>query len=508
MTETLTHKTFHGLKWSYISIISTAAMQIGYTSIMARLLTPKAFGLMAMGGVIIGLGGYFAEMGLGHAIIQKNILNKNDIKASFSTSIILGIFFWLLIYLCAPLAILIFKDSEVVNIIRVLGIYFIINGFSLTSKSLLRRELNFKALAIIEICSYLTGYIFIGISFALLGWGVWSLVIASLGQQVTSALISFLIVKHKISFVPHWNDIKPLFNFGSKISIISFIQFISSNLDTLIIGKISTPTLLGIYNRASLFVNLPAQYFYTSFSRVLFPAFSRIQLDKDKLREIFTNSFTLINIIILPLTIGVVPMAKDIIYILLGPNWTEAIPVFQVLIITIAFSAVINISGSLIQATGKLRGMFYNEIAYLILLIGLMLMFSTYGLLGFAIAMTISKFIRLCIYILIIKNNIKPNLYNIFKALAINAFVGVLIACIIFIANHFITGNNLAFKFILELIILLITYVLFLRFIIARNFAHEFSYLLMIMSGYFNKNLFLNNILYYLEKKLIIIQQN
>lgn len=508
MTQTLTQKTLHGLKWSYISIISTASMQVGYTSLMARLLMPKDFGLIAMGGVILGFGSYFAEMGLGSAIIQKKELNENDIKASFSSSVLLGVFFWLLIYLCAPLAVIIFKDPEIVNIIRVLGINFVINGFSLTSKSLLRRELNFKALAMIEIWSYLIGYVFIGITFALLNWGVWSLVFASLGQQFVSALISFLIVKHKISFFPLWVDIKPLFDFGSKISGISFIQFISSNLDTILIAKISNSTSLGIYNRASLLVNLPAQYFYTSFSKVLFPAFSRIQVENDKLREIFTNSFTLLNIILLPLSIGVIPMAKDIITILLGPKWLEAIPVFQILLITVSFSAMVNISGSMIQATGKLLGMFYNEIFYLILLIVLMSMFSIYELIGFAFAMTISRFIRLSIYVYIIRINIRTDLNLILKAIVINLIVGILIASIIYLTSKILPENNLAFNFIIECFILLVTYILFLRFMIARNFTHELSYFFNIMIVYSKNNLFIKRFFSFLEKQLIIFAHN
>ena len=128
MTENLTYKTVHGIKWNYFSTIITSVLQIGYTAIMARLLEPAAFGLVAMAGLVLRFGSYFAQMGIERALIQKKEINEEDIKSSFTLSIFLGIIFFLLLWFLAPLALYIFNNEKVVLIVKILALSFLITG--------------------------------------------------------------------------------------------------------------------------------------------------------------------------------------------------------------------------------------------------------------------------------------------------------------------------------------------------------------------------------------------
>ena len=166
MTDNLTSKTLHGLKWSYIGTIVNSVLQIGFTAIMARLLEPAAFGLIAMAGVILRFGSYFAQMGVGSALIQKKEVSEEDIRAAFTSAIFLGILFLVLVWFCAPLAIHIFDNEKVITIIRVMALSFVITGLTTTAMSLLRRNLEFRSIAITEIISYVLGYSVIGVSLA------------------------------------------------------------------------------------------------------------------------------------------------------------------------------------------------------------------------------------------------------------------------------------------------------------------------------------------------------
>ena len=401
MTESLTKKALHGLKWSYISTFTTALMQIGYTAVMARILTPADFGLVAMGSVVLSFGNYFAQMGMGSAIIQKKDITKEQIKAVFTSSVLLGIFFFVLTFLIAPLLKYVFDNQDVIPLVRVMGLSFLLNGFSLTPLALIRRELQFKALATAEIISFFVGYIIIGIASALVGFGVWSLVFASLIQSVLIMAITFLIIRHELTLSFSWTHYKPLFSYGSRVSIISFLEFIGSSLDTIVIGRYFGSSQLGIYNRAQMLINVPLQYFTSSFSRVLFPSFSRIQNDKERIRANIIFILQIISIIIFPFTILVVVLSKEIVEILLGPKWLDAAPLLKYL----AFAAAVNLLTHFIAVLFEAKGLLKQKIiiqTFFIVILAISFYFALeYGVYAFTIALLICHISRLfttCFY--------------------------------------------------------------------------------------------------------------
>ena len=234
MEENLTYKTVHGIKWNYISTLITSVLQIGYTAAMARLLEPAAFGLVAMAGLVLRFSSYFAQMGIERAIIQKKEINEEDVRSSFTLSVLLGIFFCLLLWILAPLALYIFNNDNVVIIVKVMALSFFFTGFSITSLGLLKRDLNFRSIAIIEIISFILGYLCIGITMAIMDFGVWSLVYAALSQAFFAAVIAYYFARHNLRFTFRIKHYKPLFSFGSKVTIISFFEFIGGSLDTLL----------------------------------------------------------------------------------------------------------------------------------------------------------------------------------------------------------------------------------------------------------------------------------
>ncbi|RZK62313.1 MAG: hypothetical protein EOO59_02880, partial [Hymenobacter sp.] len=196
---TLGAAALRGIKWTTAAAVLTAVMQVGYTAIMARLLDPAAFGLVALAGVVLRFGGYFAEMGLGHAIVQRPQLSNNDLRASFTASLLLGLgvagIFWAL----APLSVLVLKNPAVVPLVRALALGFIIASVGLTATSVLRRDMRFDVLAKLEVVAYVLAYGGVGLGSAWAGAGVWSLVAASLAQQLISGLGVYALVRTQMA---------------------------------------------------------------------------------------------------------------------------------------------------------------------------------------------------------------------------------------------------------------------------------------------------------------------
>ncbi len=476
MTESLTQKTVHGLKWSYVSTITTALMQIGYTAVMARLLNPSDFGLVAMGNVVLSFGSYFAQMGMGSAIIQKEEITKEQIKAAFTSSVFLGFIFLILTFLLAPLTRYIFDNQSVIPLVRVMGLSFLLNGFSLTALALIRRELKFKALAIAEVISFSIGYIIVGIGSALIGFGVWSLVFASLVQSALIAIMVFIIIKHELSLSFSWDNYKPLISFGSKISIISFLEFIGSTLDTILIGRFFGSISLGIYNRAQRLINLPMQYFTSSFSRVLFPSFSQIQKDNDKIKRNIFLILQIVAIIIFPFAIFISVLSKEIVEILLGPKWLEASLLLKILAFAAAINLFTHFIAVLFEAKGLLKQKIIIQCSFIVILSISFYYALGFGVLGFPIALLICQILKLFHYLFYFLREFKIGSFETLRQFISPCFTSIVIFILVFPFYQYIINCGLQNYIILisTLLLFLIVYIFVLYSKINNHVKNEF----------------------------------
>ena len=169
--ENLTIATVNGVKWTMMSTIVNSVLQVGYTAVMARLLSPAAFGLVALAGVILRFGVYFAKMGMERAIIQKPDLTERDVRVAFTSSVLLGVFFAGLLVAGAPLAARLVHQAEVVPVVRAMALSILLSGLNGTAMSLLHRAMRFRTLAIFESVSFLVSYLGLGLLLAWQGFG-------------------------------------------------------------------------------------------------------------------------------------------------------------------------------------------------------------------------------------------------------------------------------------------------------------------------------------------------
>ncbi|UOR03669.1 lipopolysaccharide biosynthesis protein [Hymenobacter aerilatus] len=395
-----------GVQWTTAATVANALMQIGYTAVMARLLDPAAFGLVAMSGVVLRFGSYFAEMGLGHALVQRPEISKTDIRAAFTASIGLSIVVAGLAWLLAPLSVFFLKNEAVVPIVRMQALGFVLVGIGTTAASLLRREMRFDSIAKIDVLAYILGYGGVGITMAWAGMGVWSLILASLAQQLFATLMSYALVRHSIQLIFSREPYAKLLGYGSKVSVISFLEFVNGNLDTLLIGRLLGSTLLGIYNRAYMLLYLPMYFLTNSLARVAFPAFSKIQEDVPRVRALYLKSSTLVATVILPMCAGVAVAAPEMVQVLLGPKWMDSVPILRMLCFAIPLSMTTMFAGIVADARANLRQKVILNLEFMVLLTSLFWLLRDYGLLGIAAAIGTGEVVRTFLYMRITHNDI------------------------------------------------------------------------------------------------------
>lgn len=395
----LVAKTLSGMRWTTLAMVTNVGFNLGYTAIMARLLAPSAFGLIAMAQIAIRFLSYFAQLGVAPALVQKPELTDRDIRAALTLSVTINVLLFLLMWLLAPLASSFFRHPEIDSILRGLSVAFLFSGISVVPLNLLRRHLMFKKLAIVEIASYILGYGFVGIGGAFYGLGVWSLVFAVIGQEVITLAVSYAFVRHSLKPLFAWSDIRHFLHYGSKYSVIGFLEYIGGNLDSLLIGRWYGETALGFYNRGQMLVKLPMHHVGSAITKVLFPVLSSAQSDKQKMASAYLVGWVLIGSLGASISFGLIPAASDAVLTLLGSKWTAAIPIVEIAALAVPFAFLTVLSGIVCDA----QGMLWPKLAIqglTLLVLGLAIyLLRTEGVLGFAKAMVITAAFRLMLYI-------------------------------------------------------------------------------------------------------------
>lgn len=376
MTDNLGKKALKGMSWSYLSVFSMAGSQILIGAIMARLLSPADFGVVAISNLVLRFGQYFSQLGIAAAVIQKKDFSKEDEYTSHSMAILIGILVSAICFFIAPLLRGILDKPEVIPVIRVMSLTFFLTGFGIVSNGMLRKQMRFKFLAISDLISYVLAY-GIGIAMAFLNYGVWALVTAMLLQRAFRSLFPFLAVRHSIIPAINKDSFKSIFSYGSRSSIVGFLEFLYGNMDTFFIGKFLGAAPLGLFNRVKTVVDLPIFYTGSNLTKVMFPLFSSINAtgNMPRLRRALLESLTLLAILLFPLTVLVSSTAEHVILVLLGEQWIGALTQARLIPFASLFGLTASIFGVLFDARGLLnRKMAIMSVLLVLLTIAFMLL--------------------------------------------------------------------------------------------------------------------------------------
>lgn len=394
MGDSLTGRTVTAAKWTYLSTFITAGLQVVVTAVLARLVAPEAFGLIAMSTLVLRFGQYFAQMGVGQAIVQRAELSDDHASAGFWSSVVIGGIFTAVAWALAPLAAKAFGSAELVPVLRWMSLTFIISGTSTTSFALLRRGMRFKAIALTDVAAYVLGYGgALGLAFS--GAGVWALVFAGLGQATVSSILYNVLARPILVPVGRWQPYRELLGFGTAVSFISFLEFLNSNLDTMVVGRVAGPAQLGYYTRALSLTGLPMQYMSTSLSRVLLPSFSRVQDDPGRISRGYLTVIIVFAGLGLPVALGMSGASREIVGVLLGEQWAASVPVMRVVAVASVAAMLSHFGGILMEATARLRQKVALRLGQLTLLGVLLFALGRFGLVGYATAFAASEGLHL-----------------------------------------------------------------------------------------------------------------
>ena len=348
----LKQKTVSGLTWNFTGTFIDQAIAFVVGIILARLLTPREYGLVGMVTIFIILTEPFINSGFSQALIRKPKCTQTDFSTVFFFNFFVGILLYAILFYSAPYISIFFEEPQLTKITRVIGLIIILDAAGLIQTTILTREVNFKLQTKIKIISsIISGSI--GILLAYKGFGVWSLVYKKI---ISSALISSLLWlnnRWKPRLIFSFSVIKELFGFSSKLLLSGILDKVYYNIYNLVIGKYFSAKELGLYTRAKNFKDIGSEQVSDIISRVAFPILSSIQGEPKRLKENYIKIVTSTMFIVLSLMFILCAVSESLILTLIGEKWADSIIYLQLLSFVGIFYPMYSLTRSLLFVYGK-----------------------------------------------------------------------------------------------------------------------------------------------------------
>ncbi|MBC2850904.1 lipopolysaccharide biosynthesis protein [Cetobacterium sp. 8H] len=352
MKSDIKSKVFTSLMWKLLERGGVQGIQFIIQIILARILTPNDYGIIAIITIFISLANVFIQSGFGTALIQKKEIDEKDLSSVFYLSLIISVVIYLILFITAPLIANFYKIAILKDILRVLSLTLFLGTFNSIQNVIIIKNLEFKKMFIGSIgAATISGIISIIMVYN--NFGIWTLVYQQLINQTMLCIILYFIVKWRPKILFSFTKVKALFSFGSKILFSSLLDTLYMNLRSLIIGKFYSPTMLGYYNRGDQFPLLIVSNFNGSIQSVIFPVFVQEQDNKVRLKELLRRSIVTGSFVIFPLMIGLAIVGEPLVKLLLTEKWTPCVPYLRVFCLSYALWPIHTANLQVINAMGR-----------------------------------------------------------------------------------------------------------------------------------------------------------
>lgn len=427
-------KIVSGLKWSGVQLFVESGFRFLVQLILAKILLPEQFGLVAMCSIFITIANAASELGMGAALIQQkeDSVAQSMYPTAFISGIIWGGFLFLLMsLLIGPLAAWFYQEPYLTYLIPALSISVIVTPLSFIHHVILVRKMDFKSLAIILNTSAVLAGI-VAIVSAIMGAGVWSLVI----HQVLSPLLALLLYYFMVNWSPKltWNKqhFKAIFGFGAYATGTRVFSTVTYNIDNLLIGKLLGSSPLGAYSLAFNLTETLRQSLSKVINNVMFPVFGKNQDNIEKLKNYFLNIIKINAILIYPIMGFLLLFSHEIIFFIFGDKWEDAVVPIQILSVAMMIHLMINSFTSLLRGIGKpeLEMKIIMVLTILVLIPGLVIGIKIAGLTGAAYAILVNKGVLVLVALVVLKREINLKVSQVFRTV-LNPVIALLVGMVL-----------------------------------------------------------------------------
>lgn len=413
--------------WS--SIQRFGGLAIGFISniVLARILCPEDYGVIALIMVFVGIADVLVDGGLGNALIQKKDLSQKDISTVFTTNLLVSVVLFLIIFISAPAIASFVKIEHFELFLRVEAIIVLLKALYVVHFSLITRDMEFKKLARINLSSSIISTI-IAITLAFCGFGVWSLIIRNISLDVFALFFYYIVKRIPLSFAIYKESFKQLFSYGIFVAIANLVEGLYSNILSFILGKNFSVKELGYYNQAHSLEQIPVYSITSVLNQVFFPFLSKGQSNLEKMRNDVLDSTRVMSFFLYPLMFYLICFAEPIIVLIYSEKWLPAVPFFQILCVIGFVNFMSHLNRSILKAIGKTKLLFILLVTVCIL--GIILVFCAihFGIYAVVISSVLTSVLSLLIILYFTGRQIQLPIREQLGAVAFNLFLSAIVA--------------------------------------------------------------------------------
>ena len=368
------------------------------TAALARLLRPQDFGLLAMVTSITAFVHLFKDLGLSSATVQRAQVTQEQVSFLFWVNVALSLAATLVVLSLGPVIAWFYHEPRLRWVTTALALNFVFSGLIVQHQALLRRQMQFKALAVRDVVATACG-IATGITLAWLGFGYWALVAVVITTNVTGSLLIWVICDWRPSRFRRRVGARAMLTFGGHLTAFNALNHLTANFDNILIGRVLGPALLGIYTKSYGLLMLPISQINMPMASVMLPGLSRLQEDPSEYERLFTNALRAIALATVPIVVFSFFLSRDIVLVLLGPRWLSVAPMFQLMAPAALFGSISFAPGWLCQSLGRSHRQLHYALVSTPIFIAGFLIGIKWGIAGVAVSYSITYSICFWVYL-------------------------------------------------------------------------------------------------------------
>ncbi len=412
----LKQKTITSLSWSALSQLGKQSIQFIITAVLARLISPTDFGLIGMATVFTQFAATIGETGVTGALIQRRNVDNEHYSTVFWLNLGVGLLLFAIGLLCAPLVAVFYKTPALKPIMIGIAFAFPVASIGVVQQAILMKELHFKQLMFRDIAAVFAGGA-CGIWMALNGFGAWSLVGQLLMFTLVNSIALWFFSSWRPAFVFSKRSLDDLIGFSANMTGFAITNYIGRNVDYLLIGKFLGSEALGLYTLAYKLMLVPLQNVSWVITRVMFPAFSKIQHDSEAVCRNYLKLIRFVSLITFPMMAVLSVLAPDLIHDIYGDSWQGAVLPIQILSFCGMVQSLTTIGGTLYQSQGRADLQFRMGVANALLTTLVVSLTVQRGLIPLAAAYTTFSIIWSVFSLIVCSNIISLDIGKVFKSM-------------------------------------------------------------------------------------------
>lgn len=445
----------------YLTIVNVLSqfLAIVVNIVLARLLLPEDFGLVALTMTYIGFITLFTNMGFGSSIIHENETSENQLSSIYWLNYALSIGSFLIIISTSQFTAIFYEEPKLTSIVIVAAINILLNPFYIVQYKLLERDLEFKTISKINLSGTLIGSIAAVIG-AYLGIGVYALILQSLVSSIVRLFLIIFYNRWFPKFYFNYKEIKHMIWYSLRFKASEMAMYFERNIDYLILGKFFTSVILGYYAFAYNIMYTPVKRISYIFSEVLFPSFSSFKNDKIKIIKGYFKSVNLIALVSIPAMTILAFNADFIIHLVFGQKWDGAIPIVRILCFAGAVQSISQFGGVIFSSIGKPEVTLYISIGRTILTVLAIVIGVQFGVLWVAYMLVIAKVLSFILFLFVLNHYIPFSILQLYNSLKgpIISLISLTIIYVLFYINYLSVSDwiLLSIMIVVEVIILYI----------------------------------------------------